>query len=59
MFNRDHTPLVSSGHILTIRQGIDGSARKPALVQDTGYVVEKTDHIAKYLGAFGTYLKPQ
>ena len=34
-------------------KGIDGSARKPALVQDTGYMVEKTYHIATYLGAFG------
>ena len=24
------------------QQGIDGSARKPALKQDTGYMVEKT-----------------
>ena len=41
-------------------QGIDGSARKPALIQDTGYIVEKTYHeIAPYLGAFGAYLMPQ
>ena len=33
---------------------IDGSARKPALRQDTGYMVEKTYlDIAPYLGAFG------
>ena len=25
-----------------LQQGIDGSARKPALRQDTGYMVEKT-----------------
>ena len=43
-----------------LSQGIDGSARKPALRQDTGYVVEKTYHdIAPYLGAFGAYLMPQ
>ena len=37
-----------------ITQGIDGSARKPALRQDTGYMVEKTYlDIAPYLGAFG------
>ena len=37
-------------------KGIDGSARKPALGQDTGYMVEKTYHIAPYLGAFVAYL---
>ena len=38
-----------------IKQGmVDGSASKPALRQDTGYMVEKTYHdIAPYLGAFG------
>ena len=37
-------------------QGIvDGSTHKPALVQDTNYMVEKTYHIAPYLGAFGAY----
>ena len=43
------------------RQGIvDGSASKPALRQDTGYMVETTYHdIAPYLGAFGAYLMPQ
>ena len=41
-------------------QGIDGSALKLALRQDTGYMVEKTFHdIAPYLGAFGAYLMPQ
>ena len=41
-------------------QGIDGSARKPALIQDTGYMVEKTYHdIAPYLVAFEVYLMPQ
>ena len=44
----------------SIKQGIDGSARKPALRQDTGYMVEETYHdIAPYLGAFGAYLIPQ
>ena len=39
---------------------VDGSAFKPALRQDTGYMVEKTDHdIAPYLGTFGVYLMPQ
>ena len=42
------------------KQGIDGSARKPALRQDTGYMVEKTYlDIAPYLGAFGAYVMPQ
>ena len=39
-------------------QGINGSVRKPALVQDTYYMVEKTYHKAPYLGAFGAYLLP-
>ena len=40
-----------------ILQGmVDGSASKPALRQDTGYMVEKTyPDIAPYLGAFGAY----
>ena len=39
---------------------VDGSASKPALRQDTGYMVEKTYlDIAPYLGAFGAYLMPQ
>ena len=39
---------------------VDGSASKPALIQDTGYMVEKTYlAIAPYLGAFGAYLMPQ
>ena len=45
---------------LGYQQGIDGSARKPALRQDTGYMVEKTYHdIAPYLGTFGAYIMPQ
>ena len=43
-----------------VTQGIDGSAHKPTLIQDTGYMVEKTYFdIAPYLGAFGAYLMPQ
>ena len=39
---------------------VDGSASKPALRQDNGYMVEKTYlDIAPYLGAFGAYLMPQ
>ena len=39
---------------------MDGSARKPALIQDIGYMVEKTNNdIAPYLVAFGAYLMPQ
>ena len=39
----------------SILQGmVDGSASKPALRQDTGYMVEKTYYdIAQYLRAFG------
>ena len=40
-------------------QGIDSSARRPVLVPDTNYMVEKTYHIAPYLGAYGAYLMPQ
>ena len=32
---------------------------KPAFVQDTEYMVEKTYHIAPYLGAFGAYMMPE
>ena len=44
-----------------ITQGmVDGSASKPALRQDTSYMVEKTSpDIAPYLGAFGVYIMPQ
>ena len=39
---------------------VDGSESKPALRQDTGYMVEKTYlDIGSYLGAFGAYLMPQ
>ena len=38
--------------------GIDGSARKPALLQDTDYIVEKTWYVVLYLGAFWAYLMP-
>ena len=46
---------------LSLIQGmVDGSASKPALRQDTGYMVEKPYlDIAPYLGAFGAYLMPQ
>ena len=42
---------------IEIVQGIDGSAHKPALVQDTGYM--PYPDIALYLGVFGAYLMPQ
>ena len=46
--------------IYKIQGMVDGSARKPALRQDTGYMVEKTYlDIVPYLGAFGAYLMPQ
>ena len=38
---------------------IVGSTRKPVLVQDSEYIVEKTYHIATYWGAFKAYLMPQ
>ena len=51
--------LKSTKNVIT--QGmVDGVASKPALRQDTGYMVEKTYlDIALYLGAFGAYLMPQ
>ena len=50
---------LSSG-VHLIQGMVDGSASKPALRQDTGYMVEKTYlDIAPYLGAFGAYLMPQ
>ena len=53
--------LMFNGLVLKLLQGmVDGSAAKPALTQDTGYMVEKTYlDIAPYLGAFGAYLMPQ
>ena len=47
---------------MTIEQGIDGSASKPALVffyRILAIMVEKTYHIAPYLDAFEAYLLPQ
>ena len=32
---------------------------KPALVQDTDYMVEKTSQLAPYVGPFEAYLTPQ
>ena len=65
-----NTPTPISGHSDTdtdsdwksqvLEQGIDGSARKPALRQDTGYMVEKNYlDIAPHLGALGAYVMPQ
>ena len=46
--------------ILLVQGMVDGSASKPALRQDTGYMVEKPYlDIAPYLGAFGAFLMPQ
>ena len=44
-----------------VQQGmVDGSASRPALRQDTGFMVEKTYlDIAPYLGALGACLMPQ
>ena len=59
----DKQPNIINSSLASVRkvpQGIDGSARKPSLRQDTGYMVEKTYlDIAPYLGAFGAYLMPQ
>ena len=46
----DHQPKTSSYY-----KGIDGSARKPALIQDTEYMVEKIYHtrkVARFAGLF-------
>ena len=32
------------------KQGMDSSARKPTLIQDTDYMVLKNYHLAPYLG---------
>ena len=44
----------SNVHFKTV-QGMDGSARKPALLHDTDYIVEKTHHLASYFGSFEAY----
>ena len=52
--------LLSSSRLLIEQGMVDGSASKPALRQDIGFMVEKTYHdIAPYLGGFGAYLMPQ
>ena len=42
----------------TYPQGIDGSAGKPALEQDTDYMVKKSYNWEPYLDPFGAYLFP-
>ena len=42
-----------------LQEIVDSSASKPELVPDTNYMIEKTYHIAPYLGAFGAYLMPK
>ena len=42
----------------SLTQGIDGSARKPVVVQDTGCIVEKTYLLASYLGTYRSYFMP-
>ena len=55
-----HSVQCNERKSIFIQQGIvDGSASKAALVQDTNYMVEKTYHIAPYLGVFVPYLMPQ
>ena len=63
LFPKDGTEFTTADEFArTINtQGmVDGSASKPALRQDTGYMVEKPYlDIAPYLEAFGAYLMPQ
>ena len=42
-----------------LEQGINGSAHKPTLVQDTDHIVETTYHLSLYLDPFRAYLLPQ
>ena len=42
----------------SVIQEIDGSARKPALVHDTDYMLEKTYHLAPCFSSFESYLMP-
>ena len=54
-----HNPFLDEIFLkIYLKQGIvDSYVSKPALRQDTGYMVEKTYHdIAPYLGAFGAFL---
>ena len=53
------TALKGYENVMIPVHGIYGSARKPALIKDTGYMVEKAYHIAPNLGAFWAYLLPQ
>ena len=43
---------------IILTNGIDGSVRKPALIQDTDYLVEKTYNSPAYVGPFGAFLMP-
>ena len=59
--NKILTDPIDDFYTYILLQGmVDGSASKPALRHDTGYMVETTYlDIAPYLGAFGAYLMPQ
>ena len=46
-------------HYLNVRTRERRLRLKPALVQDTDYMVEKTDQLAPYVAAFGVFLMPQ
>ena len=46
-------------YLYNIQGKVDSSASKPALVQDTNYMVEKPYHNPQNLGACGPYLMPQ
>ena len=55
----DHKSAFNSDLSKNIQDIVDGYASKPALVENTNYMVEKTYHLAQYLGAFGACLMPQ
>ena len=58
--SRKKSPVRGLNFLVNKQGMVDGSASKPALRQDTGYMVEKTYlDIEPYFGAFGAYLMPQ
>ena len=54
-----HQPSLNMSGDIVPQGTVDGSSSKPALRQDTKYMVEETYHIAPYLGALWAYLMPQ
>ena len=51
--------LLTRIHDYIIKLGIDGSARKPALLQHTDKMIENVYNLAQYFGLFGAYLMTQ